>query len=80
MPNCPDVVLAWAALLHLGAVAVCADPRSSAAELGYLLDHSGAVGAIVDPVSAAVAREGLDRLAWVVESTGCHNRVGARGC
>jgi crotonobetaine/carnitine-CoA ligase len=71
MPNCPDVVLAWAALLHLGAVAVCADPRSSAAELGYLIDHSGAVGAIVDPVSAAVAREGLDRLAWVVESTGC---------
>ena len=70
MPNCPDVVLVWAALLQLGAVAVCADPRSSAAELGFVLEHSRAVGAVVDPVVTAGAREPLDKLPWVVESSG----------
>jgi carnitine-CoA ligase len=69
LPNHPDFLLAWTALVRLGAVAVCLNPRYSRDELGYATRHSGVVGVLADArrsddVSAAAPR------AWVMTSGG----------
>ncbi len=68
LPNDPDFLLAWTALARLGAVAVCANPRSSRDELAYLCHHSGAVGAVVADHLLEGVTAAAPQLAWVLVS------------
>lgn len=66
LPNHPDFLLAWTAAVSMGAVAVCLNPGSSADELRYAGEHSGAVAAVVSADRAddvATALPGLRFLA-----------------
>ena len=61
MNNAPEVVVAYFAILRLGAVAVAINVMLRPAELGYLLDDSGAVAvvceaSVVDAVTRARAQ------------------------
>jgi crotonobetaine/carnitine-CoA ligase len=64
LPNHPGFLLAWTALCRLGAVAVCLNPRGSVDELGYVAGHSGPVGAVVSPESAATVAAAMPDLRW----------------
>ncbi len=72
MDNCPEFLVAWFGLAKLGAVLVAVNPRFQTDETAYLVRHSGAAVALVDPVHEAVlagVRERGCALACVV-STG----------
>ena len=61
-PNVPELLAAHFAVLLAGGVLVALNTRLNAAEVGYILDHSGAKVVLVDPELApwvAEAREGL---------------------
>ena len=58
-PNVPAVLEAHFAVLRVRAVLVTINTRLAAAEVGYILEHSGARLAIVDPEHAATVREAL---------------------
>ena len=63
MPNCPEFVVAFLALVKLGALPVLQNSLLAAAEVGYVLAHSGATAAIaLDETAAALrgAGGGLD--------------------
>lgn len=49
MENCVEFLVGWHALSRIGAVAVTTNTRSSEDELGYFLEHCGAVTAITQP-------------------------------
>lgn len=69
LENCPELLLAWFACAHLGAVCVNTNAASAGPELEHFVELTGAVGAITqpqfEPLFAAHGR-GLD---WIV-STG----------
>ena len=56
LPNCPQAVLAFFALQHLGAVCVMVNPTSPAAEVRHLLEDSGAQAIVVLDQFLAEAR------------------------
>jgi len=61
-PNVPELLAAHFAVLLAGGVLVALNTRLNAAEVGYILDHSGAKVVLVDPELAprvAEARDGL---------------------
>ena len=49
MENCPELLLAWFACAHLGAVCVNTNAASAGPELEYFAQMSGAAGAITQP-------------------------------
>lgn len=49
LPNCPEILQTWFALATLGAVMVPSNTANTAAELGYVLSHSGSVTVITQP-------------------------------
>jgi carnitine-CoA ligase len=49
LPNGPEFLLAWSAVVSLGAVAVCLNPRLSRDELAYALGHSGSRMVLTGP-------------------------------
>lgn len=57
MENRVEYVIAWFALIRLGARAVHASHRLTAPELRYLVAHSGARVALVSPSTRAVAEQ-----------------------
>ena len=65
MENCPELLLAWFACAHLGAVCVNTSPTSAGPELEYFARMTGAVAALTqpqfEPLFAAHCRE----LKWV---------------
>jgi carnitine-CoA ligase len=71
MENCPEFLLAWFACAAIHAVAVTTNSRSSADELAYFIENSGARAAITqerfaDTVRAADSqRSDQGRLDWV---------------
>ncbi len=67
--NSPEFLYAWFGLNSLGAVAVPINPVFTEAEVGYILGHSGAKAAIVEPRFLPVldkvepgAKAGLERI------------------
>ncbi len=54
--NCPEFLFAWFACAGLGAVMVPTNPASTAAELRYVLEHSGARITVAQPETAGSAR------------------------
>lgn len=42
MENCPEFLFAWFACARLGAICVAANPASTAAEIDYFAEHTGA--------------------------------------
>jgi crotonobetaine/carnitine-CoA ligase len=54
--NSPDFLFAWFACAGLGAVMVPTNPSSTADELRYVLEHSGARITVAQPETADVAR------------------------
>lgn len=54
LDNCPESVIAWLGCAYAGAVAVTTNAKSSADEIAYFAQHSGAVGAITQPRFAAL--------------------------
>lgn len=69
MDNCPDFLAAWAAVVSVGAVAVCLNTRSSADELAYFDEHCTPRGAIVGARLEDVARA-MTGLEWTIRTTG----------
>jgi crotonobetaine/carnitine-CoA ligase len=63
--NCPEMVLAWYACAHLGAVGVTTNTRSVGAEMSYFIEHTGAVAAITQPQYAELVRESGPALKWI---------------
>ena len=64
LDNCPEFLLAWFAIIRLGAVAVCTNTRSAAVEVAYYVAHCGARLAITQPsltdhIVAALPADGL---------------------
>lgn len=56
LDNCPESILCWLGCAYAGAVAVTTNAKSTAEELAYFAEHSGAVGAITQPrLSSVVA-------------------------
>jgi len=64
LDNCPEAVVAWIGCAYAGAVAVTTNAKSTADELSYFADHSGAVAAITQPKFAELVN-GAARFAWV---------------
>lgn len=54
LDNCPEAVISWLGCGYAGAVAVTTNAKSTADELAYFADHSGAVAAITQPKFAAL--------------------------
>ncbi|MCU0309466.1 MAG: acyl--CoA ligase [Acidimicrobiales bacterium] len=63
--NCPEMVLAWYACAHVGAVGVTTNTRSVGAEMRYFIEHTGAVAAITQPQYAAVVADSGPALKWI---------------
>src|SRR5262249_36387888 len=59
--NCPEFLLFWMAAAKIGAVMVPTNPVSTAAEMEYILAHSGARLAITEPQYAAPLHAVRDR-------------------
>jgi carnitine-CoA ligase len=68
LDNCPDFPLAWAALLSLGAVAVCLNTRTTRAELGYVGAHSAPAAAIASGPYADDVAAAMPDLSWLAVS------------
>ena len=64
LDNCPEAVIAWIGCAYAGAVAVTTNAKSTADELAYFADHSGAVAAITQPKFAELVN-GAGRFAWL---------------
>ncbi len=62
-PNVPAHLAAHFAVLRVGAALVAINTRLSTDEVGYILDHSGARVALVDPELAPRVGHGADRAA-----------------
>src|SRR5262249_43082755 len=60
LPNSLDLFLLWLAAAKTGTVAVPVDPRSTAAELRYVAEHSEARLAVTESRSADLARAACD--------------------
>ena len=69
LENCPEAVIAWFACGWLGAVAVTTNAKSSADELRYFAEHSGAVAAITQPRLASLVQQACKALRWIVVTT-----------
>lgn len=65
LPNRPEMLEAQAALARLGGSAVSVSWRSTASELEYLIDHSGARAVLVEASNADALLEARPRLARV---------------
>lgn len=66
LDNCPESVIAWLGCAYAGAVAVTTNAKSSADEISYFAEHSGAVGGITQPKFAALVRDAAPDLGWLV--------------
>jgi carnitine-CoA ligase len=69
LDNCPEFMLAWFACSRLGAIAVTTNTRSSAEEVAYFIEHSGAKAAITQPSFASLFQDAGETLAWVAITT-----------
>ncbi len=76
LDNDPAFVLCWAAILRVGAVAVCLNTRSSVDELAYFGEHSGAVAAVVHARYAADVATAMPALQWTLVVDGPGDGVG----
>ena len=65
LDNCIEALLAWYALVELGAVAVTTNTRSAPAEVAYFAEHSQAVAAITQPAYAALVASACPGLHWI---------------
>jgi crotonobetaine/carnitine-CoA ligase len=65
MENCPELLLAWFACLHLGAIGVVTNAMAAGPELAYFADFSGAVGAVTEPKFASLVGSHCAGLQWV---------------
>ncbi|MPY40276.1 ATP-dependent acyl-CoA ligase [Streptomyces phyllanthi] len=76
LANCPEFYDIWFAAAHLGAVMVPTNPLSTAAELRYLLGHSGCRTVLTQPGLVPTVREaGADQVVdvttdWTGDVTG----------
>ncbi|MEE2030622.1 AMP-binding protein [Rhodococcus chondri] len=70
MDNCPDFLVAWSAIVSIGAVAVCLNTRSSADELAYFDEHCAPRGAIVQTRMAETLTASMPGLSWLATTTG----------
>lgn len=70
MDNCPEFLLAWFACSRLGAVAVTTNTRSTADELSYFIQHSGAVAAVTQPSYGELVAEAGPELRWIAHAGG----------
>lgn len=77
LDNCPEAVLCWLGCAYAGAVAVTTNAKSTAEELAYFAEHSGAVGAITQPKLAAVVAS-APGLGWRVATEGDNGAAAAR--
>ncbi len=66
LENCPESVISWLGCAYAGAVPVTTHTKSSLDEVRYFSEHSGAVGAITQPMLAGLVREAAPQLAWTV--------------
>ena len=66
LDNCPESVIAWLGCAYAGAVAVTTNAKSTLDELAYFASHSGAVGAITQPLFAELVAAAAPGLAWRV--------------
>jgi len=66
LDNCPESIIAWLGCAYAGAVGVTTNAKSTADELGYFAEHSGAVGAITQPKFADLLAGAAPQLAWRV--------------
>mgnify|MGYP000284465804 CR=1 FL=1 len=69
MENCPELLLAWFACTHLGAICVNTNAASAGPELEYFAQMTGAVGAITQPQFESLFAAHGSGLGWLV-STG----------
>lgn len=69
LDNRPDFLLSWAAVVSVGAVAVCLNPASSHDELAYVDSHSGPAAAIATAENVDVVAAAMPGLRWVAVST-----------
>ncbi|MFB9905786.1 AMP-binding protein [Allokutzneria oryzae] len=65
LDNCPEFLVSWFACAAIGAVAVTTNTRSTATELRYFAEHSGAVAAITQPRLAALVGAAAPGLRWI---------------
>jgi crotonobetaine/carnitine-CoA ligase len=65
MENCPELLVAWFACLHLGAVCVNTNAASAGPELEYFAQMTGAVCALTQPQFAPLFSAHCRGLNWV---------------
>ncbi|GHE46195.1 ATP-dependent acyl-CoA ligase [Camelimonas fluminis] len=65
LDNCPESIVSWLGCAYAGAVAVTTNARSSADELTYFADHSGAVAGITQPKFANLVAGACKGLRWL---------------
>ena len=65
MENCPELLLAWFACAHLGAICVNTNAVSAGPELEYFAQMSGAVGALTQPQFEPLFAAHCRGLRWV---------------
>ena len=81
LDNAPESILVWLACGRLGAVAVVTNARSSADELRYFVEKSGAVAIVSQPAFSPVVGTVADLVDWtelVEPGTGDQVLRGAR--
>jgi len=66
MENCPELLLAWFACVHLGAICVNTNAASAGPELEYFAQMTGAVGAITQPQFESQFSTHCPGLEWIV--------------
>ena len=66
MENCPELLLAWFACAHLGAICVNTNAASAGQELEYFAQMTGAVGAITQPQFESHFSTHCPGLNWLV--------------
>ena len=69
MDNSAEMVISWLAVIAAGASAVCVNTRSAAAELSWILNHSGAIGCIADDNHLAEIDNSSPHLSWLVPTS-----------
>jgi crotonobetaine/carnitine-CoA ligase len=65
MENCPELLLAWFACLHLGAICVNTNAASAGPELEYFAQMTGAVGALTQPQFEPLFSIHCKQLGWL---------------
>lgn len=65
LDNCPESIIGWIGTAYAGAVPVTTNARSSAEEMAYYADHSGAVAAITQPRFAEMVAAAAPQLRWL---------------